>query len=362
MSSAPLPLLALFDELRRAGLPLGLGEYLLLVRALRGGYGLADRAALRRLCHTLWTHSLEEQQLLDYHFDRVLSEPPRSTAADVSGEAPPPAPELPAPKPLVLGEEDDSPAPAGPAATQPAPVAADHAARVLAHLGGVGASMAVFASAGEHFPLTRRQMKQAWRHLRRTGRAGPPAELDLDATIAQIARHGMLLAPVLRPRRINRAELLLLIDRNGSMVPFHTLSQVLIDTATRGGRLGQAGVGYFHNCPASHLYHDPGQQRAEPLTSWLERLSAERTSVLIISDAGAARGGLSPERAFRTAAFLSSLKRRFAQIAWLNPMPRERWPGTTAEVIAQIVPMFAITRAGLDGAINVLRGRASRGM
>ncbi|KPV48135.1 hypothetical protein SE17_39690, partial [Kouleothrix aurantiaca] len=139
MTSAPLPLQALFEELRRAGLPLGTGEYLLLVRALRGGYGLADRAALRRLCHTLWTHSLEEQQLLDYHFDQLLSQPPPATSTDISGEAPPPVPELPAPKPLVLGDEDDAPAPAGAAAPLPAPLAADQAARVLAHLGGGGA-------------------------------------------------------------------------------------------------------------------------------------------------------------------------------------------------------------------------------
>ena len=140
-----------------------------------------------------------------------------------------------------------------------------------------------------------------------------------------------------------------------------SLKWKLIDTATRGGRLGQAGVGYFHNCPAEHLYHDAGQQRGEPIGAWLARLSGERTSVLLISDAGAARGGFSPERALHTAVFLGRLKQQFGQIAWLNPMPRERWPGTTAEVIAQLAPMFAITRAGLDGAIDVLRGRAGRG-
>ena len=44
-------------------------------------------------------------------------------------------------------------------------------------------------------------------------------------------------------------------------------------------------------------------------------------------------------------------------MAWLNPMPQERWAGTTAEAIAQQVPMFEFNRAGLEQAIGALRGQ-----
>ncbi|NEP43619.1 MAG: hypothetical protein F6K35_32095 [Okeania sp. SIO2H7] len=44
-------------------------------------------------------------------------------------------------------------------------------------------------------------------------------------------------------------------------------------------------------------------------------------------------------------------------IAWLNSILRSRWKGTTAEKVAELVPMFEITRRGLQGAIDVLRGR-----
>ncbi len=50
MSEPQLPLLDLFSALREAGLPLGADEYLLLVRALRAGFGIGDGAALRALC------------------------------------------------------------------------------------------------------------------------------------------------------------------------------------------------------------------------------------------------------------------------------------------------------------------------
>ena len=48
-----LPLQELFTRLREAGLPLGLNDYQAVVKALQGGYGMGDRAALERLCRML---------------------------------------------------------------------------------------------------------------------------------------------------------------------------------------------------------------------------------------------------------------------------------------------------------------------
>ncbi|NWF61469.1 MAG: hypothetical protein HXY43_20010 [Fischerella sp.] len=81
--------------------------------------------------------------------------------------------------------------------------------------------------------------------------------------------------------------------------------------------------------------------------------------VLIFSDAGAARGGLSLERLELTEKFLNQLKQKARYIAWLNPMAKERWFGTTAGEIAPLVPMFDFSHQGLDGVIDVLRGRGS---
>lgn len=94
-------------------------------------------------------------------------------------------------------------------------------------------------------PITHRQMKQGWRYLRQFSREGAPVELDMEATIQQVAQQGILLNPVLVPQRTNRIELLLLIDRDGSMVPFHHLSQELADTALRGGASAKLGSTTF---------------------------------------------------------------------------------------------------------------------
>ncbi|MEL6491115.1 MAG: hypothetical protein AAFQ95_14245 [Cyanobacteria bacterium J06621_3] len=213
-----------------------------------------------------------------------------------------------------------------------------------------------FTQTSEYFPITSRQMKQSWRYLRRLIREGPLVELDVDATVRQVSREGMLLQPLLRARRVNRNELLLLVDQDGSMVPFHSLSQRLASTAINGGRLSKTGIYYFHNCPSDCVYHDPYLQDAVPVSDVLAQVHAEYTGVLIFSDAGAARGAFNRQRLMLTQAFLAQMQGQLKYVAWINPMPRDRWTGTAAE-IARHIPMFELSRQGLNQAIDVLRGK-----
>ncbi|MBD2775078.1 VWA domain-containing protein [Iningainema sp. BLCCT55] len=206
-------------------------------------------------------------------------------------------------------------------------------------------------------PVTHRQIKQGWRYLRRFSREGTPIELDLEATIQKVAQQGILLNPVLVPRRTNRIELLLLIDQDGSMVPFHHLSQELADTASRGGRFSRVRVYYFHNCPDEYLYRDRYHLNAVSIDDCLSNLPPSKTVCLIFSDAGAARGGFSSRRRRLTKFFLKELGQYVRYTAWLNPVPRQRWENTTAHDIAALVPMFEVNRQEFYKAINVLRGR-----
>ena len=497
-----LPLLELFTRLREAGLPLGIPDYEAAVRAMQKGYGLPDRAALARLCQTLWVRSLDDQQLFNHYFEQTFGLPkpeiideteirkilnsvtptdpqqirrgklriwevthavfrtlgygvlfaglgmgvglivrgvpqPNSVPADVMNIFRTTAPK---PTPTIL------PSPLLPSATPPPiklPRTSEQTARIerwkqinllitqanqgfwgiVAFL--VGGALAIgglwllraflqrppkslsplegvtnhqpspvpqskispellrefddkvqaaqtvrqitssgnrklsdrFILAGDYLPVTHRQMKQSWRHLRQMVREGPAIELDVAATVRRIGRDGLLLNPVLVSRRRNRTELVLLMDQDGSMVPFHALSARLVETALRGGRLGKAGAYYFHNCPVRYLYHDPLHQEDAPIEEVLSGFNRDRTVALIFSDAGAARGGLNLERATLTAQFLQLLQQRVRYVAWLNPLPKSCWATSTAREIAQAVPMFEATRQGLDAAIDALRGR-----
>ena len=467
MNPNELPLQQLFTRLREAGLSLGIDEYQLLLRSLQGGFGISDKAALKRLCQTLWVKSAEEKAVLEYHFEQVIgSEAVVSTSEKlpsnseleyhfeqvIDSEAVVSTSEkLPSNSKTVLTKFFArykiskitsylilgvlgigiilgivislriQPTQPQKTSTTAQPKNQDLIFWVLLSLIPLSGGYVLFRWTGkqssqqpigdsiligekpstsqsavtpqakltqtrgdeiqvvksvlqatskrdrtpgnfsvlsrEFFPVTQRQMKQVWRYLRRPVRQGKPTELDVEATINQIGQQGLLLDIVLVPPRVNRAELLILIDQDGSMVPFHALSRRLAETALGGGRLGRTGIYYFHNSPVEYLYRDRYHQQGELVSDILTHRCSERTAVLIFSDAGAARAGSSKERYKLTEEFLTQLQQRVRYIAWLNPIPRKRWFGTTAAEIARLVPMFEVSRPGLQDAISVLRGR-----
>lgn len=377
MATTTIPLYQLFTELRLAGLPLGIRDYQAALAAVQGGLDGSDRERLRQVCRALWIKTTDPAivHLLDHHFERLIpatygrSTP---TATTTSQQTEQPAAEetktavtTPDEEAVELDDFADDEAPE----TAVDPV--HQSLNQLQALSGLADEVQVaestrrqldlvsrfyYSFTGDYLPVTSRQMKQNWRYLRRAARFGPPVELDIEATVDKIARDGFLADPVLRPRRTNRAQLIILLDHDGSMTPFHSLGRRLAATAREGGRLGAADVFYFHDCPRDYLYLDPYYQRFLPITNLLAQVHPLHTSVLIFSDAGAARGRLDEARIAQTAVFLNQLQTAVRHLAWLNPMPQARWAGSSAGLIARQIPMFETTQTGLQGAIKALRG------
>lgn len=387
----PFPLFDFFCTLHRAGIPIGIDSYRALLRSLQGGFG-HDVESLRRVCKALWVMSPDDEHIFNYQFAQIEPELRRNFESarrerearsleamadrpdarpEQSSTFPGPEKEYPTadttdvqesetPQPEELEFDFPEPQPEESAEllqiedeTQAAQVLT--AIRVEAQDVEVPLVDTRFVLSGNYLPVTKRQMKQNWRYLRRFVREGPAEELDVEATVMQISRQGFLLKPVLAPRRLNRVELVLLIDQDGSMTPFHALSERLAQTAIRGGRLRKTRVYYFHNCPQECVYHQAAMLTPEALPSLLNRFHAAYTYIMIISDAGAARGWYHEERLTRTVEFLAQLRRYTPHIVWLNPLPRFRWLGTTAGPISRQAPMFELSRRGLDLAISALR-------
>ena len=208
-------------------------------------------------------------------------------------------------------------------------------------------------------PISCREMQQGWRRLRQRIREGASVELDLETTIRNIERKGMLLKLAHVPCRINRAELLLLIDNSESMVPFNSSSYQLAETAIHGGCLGRVNVYYFCNLrnDNSELFSHSFPERRATFQDVLACFHLQRTSIMIFSDAGAARGHLNTNRISETKHFLDQLKQKVHNITWLNPVPCSRWNSTTAGKIAEFVPMFQFDYRGFQDAINVSQGK-----
>lgn len=366
------PLLDLFFKLRQVGFPLGLDEYRLLIEALRKGFGLPDREALRRLCHVLWVKSDEERNLFDLHFNQVRFLPETVTPATSTPMGDIPTKPAPGAGKEEETERDEIRTPPEALPPSPDPVAESSmeirdevqaSQTVQAIRGGANAQEESllpddFNLLDDYLPIRQRELKQSWRRLRHWVREGPSEELDIDATVRHAAQTGFLLEPILVPRRRNLAELVLFIDRRGSMTPFHELFERFEATAANGGRLGATRVFYFQNCPINFLYRDRALIEGCPLLPTIRTFHAERASVLILSDAGAARGGYNPDRVRATRRFLNHLRGQTRRIAWLNPMPRDRWEDSTAGDIAETVNMFEATRQGVNDALTHLRKQA----
>jgi uncharacterized protein with von Willebrand factor type A (vWA) domain len=352
MSDAKLRqiLISVFTRLRRRGVNLGVGELLAAVHAVESGLDMNDPDELQHTIELLWCHSLEEGRMFRLEWEEATAQAVRPARADAA-TSPPTA--LPPPK--RIKPPIDQPSPPEPIPEAPA-LSSDLAVLpVRAPFAPAQANTA--ATLQMHWPVSRRSMVYAWRYLRRPLPDGPPHLLDVTATVEQAARQGFFLAPVYRRRERNHAQLALLIDQGGSMVPFHRFTRDMAETVRAESTLEQVDIYYFHNTPVDHLYAEPVLKTPIELERVLGQYTSD-TSVLIVGDAGAARGHRVLNRIRATTTFLLRLKQQTGLIAWLNPMPQQRWPGTSAQIIAHLVPMFQMDSDGLSGAIDALRGQS----
>lgn len=365
-AEAPTPLLGLFRALRAQGLPLGTRDYLDALRALEAGFG-ADRDALRRLAQQLWARSDEERRTVALWFEATAAGAAPladAVAALIAPAGPAAAPGQAAGPPREAPRRGRAAAPG--AAPEPAPDEPPpwgHGAFAARRDGG-GVPLPVLRTdlaIPEDYVLQPavapgvRELAVLWRRYRRGTRGGPRTELDLPASIRERCRRGMLAQPVLRARRSNSARLLVLADVSPSMEPWMPWLQALEDSL-QFARFASAEMRYFSNLPRRELFGTPALARPEPAEPLLRRHAG--AVLIVVSDAGSARGFLNRRRAVQTTAFLAEAGRQFGACLWVNPMPRERWAGSTAALVARspAVTMLPLDAQQLLRGIDILRG------
>ena len=152
--------------------------------------------------------------------------------------------------------------------------------------------------------------------------------------------------------------LIILIDSRGSMVAFDLLTDAIVDSAVKAGIQNQ--VYYFRNVPQRYnddeallyVYADRGQIKHRSLRDILKE--NPNVAVLIISDAGSS---YNMSRIEATEDFLSEVYKHTLKVAWLNPMPQDRWDGSSAYIIRELTDMFEATAEGLQKAMPLLKGK-----
>jgi uncharacterized protein len=341
----------LFLRLRQRGYVLGVDEYQAALAAAKCGYA-EDEDALIEMVQILWCHSRSQQSQLVTIWQTLQREvQSQDSRDDLKNRL----------EPEDVGSESLTEKEYAPAELEPLTQVERSPQSEVASLPVKAPFMPLeregLLSLQNYFPVSRRSMVYGWRFLRLPVADGGKNVLDVAATIRRVTEQGYYLAPVYRRQERNGARLLLLIDQNGSMMPFHRFGRDLVETAKQESPLQPENVlvFYFQNVPSAYVYKDAYLTVPMPIQEMLEQCDRD-TSVLVVSDAGAARGYRRQDRIQNTTRFLLQLRKQTSWIAWLNPMSRGRWVGSSAEILSYLVPMFQMDRFGFGEAIEAMRG------
>lgn len=351
-----LPLFDLFQELRE---PLSLQpeQYFLLLEAIKKGFGCSNIDDLKSICRLLWLKSVNSRAEKQFEtiFNKYFQENQKLTPSSTTAS------------PSQIQEKDSSNENVGdrqistPTYQPPSnkSIIAQKTASQIRLTSAYQTAPPIDITESKQgyilkvsdFPFLERQTRHSWLRLRQPLRRGKTQEIDISATVHKIGRDSICLEPEYKPQRLNQTQLIFLEDREGSMIPFRPIIDSLFNTV-EPKQFAAVNRYYFRNCPRDFVYL---QSKGTEVLA-LERLPLERqhTVLVIISDAGAARGGYNYQRVEMTQALLNKLQPHVKALFWLNPIPSIRWTGTTAAEIYKLLEgrMFELPQEGIQAAIT----------
>jgi uncharacterized protein len=374
-----LPLYTLFDTVRdRLNRHLGLSDYMLLLEAMQQGMGIADNNELRDLCAMLWLKNKPQQDQFKAFFEKFSQNQvesylkalekknestgvlPKSNEEDKPQE-PINQPNTPSDfdqknETTTINQEDKpSESAEGMVTVQWRMDKINSNAGDALNTEGVADERwkptGKYIMTDNYQPFNERQLTQQWRRLRRRQVIGLSRDMDISATIKHAAKQGFFDKTIMKRRFVNDYRLIVLVDWKGSMLAFHTLSDLIVDTLKQ--ELPKTEVYYFRNQPQQYFYGNSNWTQAIETKDLLFQLAQNPANILIISDGGAARGSYVTERLQAWWNFLKQVKPIVPNIVWLNPMPQERWAGSTAGYVEKMVKMREVGEE-LDSLKNML--------
>jgi uncharacterized protein with von Willebrand factor type A (vWA) domain len=210
--------------------------------------------------------------------------------------------------------------------------------------------------------LGTRNIKIALRRLRKFARTGAAEELDLDGTIKGTARKGYL-DILLRPERHNAVKVLLFFDVGGSM-DWHIQATQELFSAARS-EFKHMEHFYFHNC----LYEKVWKQNRRRFDDSTPTLDVLRTyphdyKVIFVGDAAmspyeisAPGGSVEDFNEEPGLAWMERVTGAYKSAVWLNPVPEPDWDHTQSILMMRQVMggrMYPLTLEGLDRAMREL--------
>lgn len=174
-------------------------------------------------------------------------------------------------------------------------------------------------------------------------------KLDVPTTIKSGLKRGGLFIPEMMSEKNEELKIMVLIDNGGySMAPYVKAVQTLFrKMKTRFAH--DLEVYYFHNTIYDRVYTNERRTKSVPIDHLIQHNKDYR--VFFIGDAAMAPYELNTT----SMNSLKAIRKKFKKSVWLNPEPLKYWPYTyTIQVIKELVPMFPLTPAGIERAVNAM--------
>jgi uncharacterized protein with von Willebrand factor type A (vWA) domain len=210
--------------------------------------------------------------------------------------------------------------------------------------------------------LGTRNIKIALRRLRKFARTGAPEELDLDVTIKETAHRGYLDIHM-RPERHNAVKVLLLFDIGGSMDWHIQVVEELFSAART--EFKHMEHFYFHNCLYERVWKQNRRRHDDTTGTWqVLHTYPHDYKVVFVGDASMSPyeittpgGSVEHFNEEAGAVWMERVTRTYPACVWLNPVPEEQWDYTySIRMMRQLMGerMYPLTLDGLDRAMREL--------
>ncbi|PWC83786.1 hypothetical protein TSH100_19660 [Azospirillum sp. TSH100] len=220
-----------------------------------------------------------------------------------------------------------------------------------------------FRNLDDRVEIGTRNIKVALRRLRKFARSGAASELDLPGTIRATANNAGWLDLKMVPERHNTIKVLLFLDIGGSMDDHIRLVEELFSAAR--SEFKHLEHFYFHNCVYEGVWRDNARRHTERLSTWdvLHTYPADYKLVFVgdaaMSPYEIVYPGGSVEHWNEEAGqvWMQRLLSVYSKAVWLNPTPPQYWDYTESTRLLQRLMggrMFPLTLEGLDGAMREL--------
>lgn len=219
-----------------------------------------------------------------------------------------------------------------------------------------------FKDLDDNVELGTRNIKVALRRLRKFARTGTAEELDLDGTIQGTAHKGYLDIHM-RPERHNAVKVLLFFDIGGSM-DWHIKATEELFSAART-EFKHMEHFYFHNCLYEKVWKE-NSRRFQDTTPTFDVLHTypHDYKVIFVGDASmspyeiaAVGGSVEHNNEEAGAVWIDRVLRNYPSAVWLNPVPEREWDFThSIGMMRQLMGgrMYPLTLDGLDRAMREL--------